>query len=348
MKKVSFKKLPHQEHADFLDDLEIMAEEAYDFVIKKMMADLLKILKYKKLAKSDDLKRGWTRKVPKIEVNFDDVLDRTLSRYLDAMKYVLLGNAAGPKARGAAKAIGLDKRVIPGILQSAYLDSIDTHREHTKKLTGEDAKTIPKDLVRGSMDQITKRTSKFADESLLRLRNRIVSAIELEAAELNDTNVAQVQEHSGTLKEAAKNITDKLDVAKVAESVEQATKDYKTRWNQMVNADLSLASAVGTHQAVAEIYGADDDDVRVAWIAMRDEKTCEFCKKASRHPDGSFKLYKLSDFKPAGYNYGKKKQDWKLCIPPFHPNCRCNLVYIPKGFVILNNGDVVPAKKRPQ
>lgn len=331
--KISFEDLPHQQHADLLDDLETMADLAYTHVVDKLLAELTKLLKKEKLVKSeDDRKRGWTGEVPKIELDFEALMESAIARHMNALKYILLGDLAGKEAKADAKSLDLPRKVIPGIMQSAYLDAIDTQREHKAQFTGQNAPTIPKDLIKESMLQIQKRTERFAEESLQKLSNRITSAVELEAQRVNDANMA-----GGAATTVPKR--------EVRAAIKEATENHRTDWKRLVNADVQVASAVGTHQAVQEIFGRDDDEVRVAWVAMRDEKTCSFCQNASRNPDGSFKLYKMSDFEPAGYNYGKKRDQWRLCIPPSHPNCRCTLVYIPRGFTIDKSGALVLVKK---
>lgn len=336
MKKLTFSNLPHQEHADLLDDLEAMADEAYTMISNAMVAEVLKILKKEKLSKSD-LPRGWTGEVPKIEVNFDELLSSTIGKYLDALKYILLGKLAGKDAVAAAKLIGVDGKVIPGIVQGAYLDSVDTQRVYGEKLTGDEPGTIQKELLKETAEQLQNRTSRFMNESLMRLQNRIIAAVELEAQKVNNDNLEAVIDDEKT--------SDKMPKSPLEDALEEAAESHRTDWGRLVNASISVASAVGTHQAVQEIYARDDDDVRVAWVAMRDEKTCQFCKNASRNPDGSFKLYRMSDFMPAGYNYSRKRAEWKLCIPPGHPNCRCSLIYKPRGFEITNDGTIQPKQK---
>lgn len=337
--KITFRQLPHQEHADLLDDLEVMSDDAFTIILDAMIRDVLKLLKKEKLTKSDDdkLPRGWTGEVPKIEVNFDELLSSTLDRYLEALKYILLGKLAGPEAVKAAKSLELGERVIPGVVQSAYLDSIDTQREYGEKVTGKEPAPVQKELVKETVDQIQKRTERFMDESLKRLQNRMIAAVELEAQKINDGNLEATKEGEDT--------EEKMARSPVGRALREAGEAHRADWNRLVNSNVTLASAVGTHQAIQEIFARDDDDVKVAWVAVRDEKTCTFCRSASRNPDGSFKLYKMSDFQPAGYNYGRKKDQWKLCIPGAHPNCRCTLVYVPRGFVIDNSGTVLPKKK---
>lgn len=333
---ITFKNLPQQKHADLLDDLEKMAEIGYDSIIDAMISDLLEVLKKEKLVKSDDLSRGWTGKVEKIDLDLSVTFDKVLDKYLKALKYLLLGKMAGTEATKASKNVDFGD-TIPGIIINAYLDSLDTQLEYGEKITGEELKPIPKELVKETVEQITDKTSRFIDESMTKLQNRIMSAIEMEADRVNNNNIEAIRVGDDT--------NDKIKKSPIERAIREVGEAHKTDWKRMVNANVTVASAVGTHQSVQEIYAKDDDDIKVAWVAVRDEKTCVFCKNASRNSDGSFKLYRIGDFEPAGYNYGKKRDQWRLCIPGAHPNCRCTLVYVPKGFVIDNTGAVMPKKK---
>jgi hypothetical protein len=73
-----------------------------------------------------------------------------------------------------------------------------------------------------------------------------------------------------------------------------------------------------------------------------DDKICEWCYNASKKEDGSFKKYKMKDFKPSGYNFNRKKSEWELCIPGFHYRCRCTLIYVPRGFDVDKQGNFIP------
>jgi hypothetical protein len=172
----------------------------------------------------------------------------------------------------------------------------------------------------------------------------------------NNANLAAVQAAaheymaSGITKTQAVNdaveslVSDTITAPKISQALRDAVENYRSDWATITRIDTGMASAVGTHQAVNEVFGRVDDDVRVAWFAFRDEKTCSFCKDASRRADGSFKIYSISDFQPAGTNFSRKRKEWILCVPPGHYNCRCNLIWIPKGFDIDGNGNLVPSK----
>jgi hypothetical protein len=107
-----------------------------------------------------------------------------------------------------------------------------------------------------------------------------------------------------------------------------------------------MATGAGTHLAVSEVFGAEDSEMLVASVNIRDTRCCDECESWSRHPDGSLKLYRLSDIKPVGYNMTRKRRDWHLTAATQHPSCRCVTVYIPKGWTVDMSGNL--RKLRPE
>jgi len=60
---------------------------------------------------------------------------------------------------------------------------------------------------------------------------------------------------------------------------------------------------------------------------------CPHCRRLHLESDGvTPKIYRLSDVLANGTNVGKKADDWQMVINVVHPNCRCQLVQLPKGY----------------
>jgi hypothetical protein len=363
-KTIKNKDLAHQDHCDFLENIEKMSMKAYDYVMRRAVQELVlkvrfyQLKKAKKLKKSEDeLNKGWTGQVPRVEVNFDKIFSDTIGKYLEALRWILLGDVAGKAAANAAKSLNLENFVIPGIVPSAYLNSIDTHMEHYEDIFGENAPDLQKQMVTESIGQIKDKTNKFLDQSFVKLKNNMIESVNNLTEQVHMENLSAVHTAAHdflsdgiaprkAVREAVDTVvSDSIATPKISQALKEAVDRYRNDWGTITRADIGQASAVGTHQAVNEVFGRIDDDVRVAWYAFRDEKTCTFCKSVSKHPDGSFKIYSVRDFQPAGTNFTRKRKDWILCVPPGHYNCRCNLIYIPKGFDIDNNGSIVPSKK---
>jgi hypothetical protein len=352
--KIPLTSLAQYKHVKFLITTEKQAIVAYRFVMMKLVADLRKLMKKKKLAKSEDpsdgLEAGWTSDIPQIEVDLEALTAKVIDKYMSSLRWVLMGDFAGAEAKKAAESIGLKGKVTPGIVHAAYLQSLDSHAKHYEDVTGLEAPEMPTDLVKASFDQIAKRVGRFVDQTLAQLKLDVIGAVDRKIVDHNfrSLNEAHSEAHDAlptvgpteAVAEAGGSISDVLSAKALTDELKRTADNFERKWDLAVRTDLAMASAAGTHQALLEIHGSDNPDVKVAWIEFEDERVCSFCKHASKNADGTHKLYKMADFQPSGYNYTRKRAEWKLAIPPAHPRCRCNLVYIPPGFKVDSDGSL--------
>lgn len=95
-------------------------------------------------------------------------------------------------------------------------------------------------------------------------------------------------------------------------------------------AESNNAKNVGTAIKISHIASElNDDNPNVAFIVVRDNKTCEECKRLHLLDDKvTPKVWKLSEI---GYGYHKKGEN-NPKIGGLHPHCRCALTFIPKNF----------------
>jgi len=356
LKRINKASLAQAKHMKFLDKLENQAVLGFRFVMEHLSKDIKKALKKKKLAKSDDdftkLPEGWTGEVPQINIDLNEMLNAALVRHMKALEWVLLGGYADKAAVAAAKEIGLTKVMVPGVTPSAYLQSLDTHRDHHEMVTGEEAPEIPNNIIKISFDQLKNRCTRVVDEFGTKLKNRILDSLEQSVKQVNFDNLNTAHKEAidrlpvsgakDAIESIAEDLDENLEMKEVTKALDDVAEKMEVDWSRTVKTESSMSSAVGTHQAILEIYGTENDDVTVIVEGFYDDKICDWCYEASKKPDGSFKKYKMSDFMASGYNFSRKKSDWKLCIPKFHYNCRCTLIYVPKGFDVDNNGNFIP------
>lgn len=345
--KIPYRRLAQYGHVKTLIGLERSALNAYKLLIMKMRNDIRRLMRRERLAKSDDpLEPGWTGEIPTIKVDVDELLAATLKKYTDALRWVMLGDAAGKDARAAAKLVGLIGKVTPGVVPAAYLDSLDANREHWSDLFGTEAPEIPPELVKSTISEITKRTGRFLDQELGRMTVQLTEAVDRAVRDHNATNLtdALATAHDDSVEQAADDAAEKMSSRRLDEEILYTANRIRDSWDTTVKAQVAQSSAAGSHQAMVEVFGADDPDVRVVWIEMEDERVCDFCHAASKRSDGTFIYYKLADFKPSGYNFSRKRSDWVLSVPPAHHRCRCQLVYVPRGFTVDRAGTLIGEK----
>jgi hypothetical protein len=347
--KIPMKSLAQYAHVKFLVTLEKQAITAYKYLMLKMNKEIKDLLKVEKLAKSDDnngLKTGWTGEVVKLEVDVDALLAPIVDKYMSGLKWILLGDYAGLEAKKVALDLGLKRRVTPGVIQASYLHSLDSHAKHYKDVTGLTPNEVPAELVKESLEQILKRVTRFVDLTLSQLKVDTLSAVEQVALTHNFDNL------NATHKDAHNNLPitgqdDAIDSdvseeflksRRLNSEIKRVTEKFENTFDIAVKTDMAMASGIATHQAMVEIHGKEDDKIRVVNLEMFDERVCSFCRGISRKADGTWRKYKLSDLQPSGYNFKRKRADWKISIGVQHPRCRCQTIYLPPGFDVDENG----------
>ena len=323
-------RFPYNRHYKKTKIWEKMASSSYKIIISQLILELTKKLRAERLIKS----KGWSGDANIIKVPIFGNINKVIDKHLNALKWVLLGKNAGADAIKSAKLTGIYNKITPGVLISTYLDSIDTDMEFFKSIYGYDVKGIPSQLANTTIDYITQSAQRYMEQLIPEIKNSLLYAIENIQESLNYKNLASMIEDNQGREFATKTVLRK--------ELQNASKKGFNKWNFGVKTEMGKSSAIGSHQAMVEIFGKEDDSMRVIWLMVESEKNCKFCINASKNPDGSFKYYKLSDFKPVGYNYSKKQKDWELTIPPVHPHCACRLVYVPPGFTVTKDGTIIP------
>lgn len=354
-KKVPKNKLPHFDMCKALDSQVKASVDTFRSVSASLFKELLSIIEKSKLAKSDDfLKRGWSGKVPLIKIDIEKKIAPVIDRYLSVLMYMMLGDYAGKEARENAKDLGYFGKVVPGSVFGAYLQAIDAQRAYFQLIYGTPAPEIQKKLLKESFSVIQSKTDRMISDSLGRYKNRIIDEIENAFQSKNLENLASVQERSHELLEDKRSkaidkairdeVEKKIDRKDLEKALEEVSETYEKAWETNSETLMSMASSAGTHQSMVEVFGANDPKVKAALVNIQDERCCDKCEEFARNPDGSLRLYSLREFKPSGFNFGKKKSEYVLSISPIHHRCRCTVVYVPPGFKIDNFGTIYPSK----
>jgi len=338
-------------HVKLLKALNKQSVLAYRFISKAMIDEIMRKMWKEKLTKSEGkIGVGWTGEISKVEVDLEDISTKVLKKYMDALRWVMIGDYAGKESRDAAKKVGLFDKVTPGLMQSSYLSTIDLHRQHYVDLFDTTPGDIPLDLLQESMDQIVARTNRYLEQIMLQFRNLIINAIEksidstnLKAMNFVHREVNSLEEiNSKSIGQVDETFVNRVSKKLLGDELKQAVKTFDANWERSTTGELGLASSAATHQAMQEIYGGNQDDVRVAWITRENDRVCDFCEDASKDEAGNYKYYRMSQFKPSGYNYGKKKKDWELVVPSAHPNCYDDLteVLTKDGWKLFKDADL--------
>jgi len=375
LKKILKNNLPCQKQDKFLDQIIAMANEGFEVINDLMLEAIFKQMKQEKLAKTDpkdvmnligsSSKRGFTGEIPRVELDLS-FTKGIIDKYLAAIKWILMGKGAGKDVEKIVEALGLKNRIPAGIVFGTFLNSVDTQRQYYEDLKGLTAPKINNNTLKFALDFVNEHSGNWCDKYVLDYRNKLLQAIQDQIAEFNNTNISNIHENyhdlleardltvsqiktveakQALIKESVKDVMErKMSLIQMKQHLKDTTLQYSTDWDRLVNTEVGMASGAGTHAAIMEIFAGDEDELLVASVSVRDTRCCDTCSDWSRHPDGTLKLYRFKDIKPVGYNISKKRKDWYLTPAQSHPNCRCTLIHIPKGFTVDNEGNLVILK----
>lgn len=355
--------LPLIQHSNFLDAQERAGEEAFDTVVNKMIDACAIALKTEKLAKSDNpndkktkLPTTWTKEVPNFHIDITKIIEPIIEKHLKALKFALLGTAAGEDAINAVKELGLYRLIPKGIIVQSFAHSIDSQKEYLSNLLKVNNPRMNKDWVDLTVKFIEDKSGRFVDKTLYDLKAKALASIDQLMLDKNLQNAAEVARQTHEILEQKQNIERKRDAVKeavkdlsehrisltqVKQSLRDSFKDSVNNWNTVVGTETSMASGVAATQSIIDIASKHDREPIVCMVDMNDSRVSKECHAWSRDTNNNLKYFRLSSLKPPGYNLGLKKKDWKNSINPRHFGCRCMLTYVPKGYKLDNYGSLV-------
>ena len=250
------------QHLKFIKQLEKNGNLAYQIVVDKMVDDIVKHLKAEKLAKSDEphnIPKNWSKLVPRIEINVNETIGPIIDKYILALKYALLGKAAGKDAENAVEELGLKTYLPKGLLFQGFFDAVDTQTDYFSK-----ALKMPKLKVESVKDPfieytfkfIKEKTARYLDKTLVDIKTKALTALEEVITEHNHDNMSNVHRVAHKLAEgleetkkkreavhdAVKAVAEhKLSLTKAKQTLKDTFKDFGTNWDLVVKTEVGMA-----------------------------------------------------------------------------------------------------------
>lgn len=193
-----------------------------------------------------------------------------------------------------------------------------------------------------ALEWMEQNTGRHIDKHILSFSNDIIDRLRTATSDAEKKLYDQIQHKEKTKELVREEMVEAVKKRKSLVDVKQIFKDktgeYHRNWDLIIKTEFAMAKNIASVQSIEGIGSVLGQDPTVAIVDLDDDRVTEFCHNNSRNADGSIKLVKLSDLKPAGYNLGKKESEWKNSVPPRHFNCRCWIVYVPEGFYVDTSG----------
>lgn len=276
------------------------------------------------------------------------VNDKTIKKVREAYRNrfnAILFKLAGPDALAPAD---LQKLIDMGLIDPEQHSAMDDAYIIARHRGGDDPRQRPKTTLKEFREAAKKHPIKLspreeyaihhikqsAGNYIKKLRDNTLAEIE------GDIRAYNVEERhrilndiiQPTVTEAISNTN--ITVREIASRLRERTGDLHRNWKRVAVTELSNALNLGAADAiVARNHGQPLTNVFVYKLVHNDAATCPHCKRFYLDKDGiTPTVYRLSELLANGSNYGKKTSEWKPVVGATHPNERCELVEIPKGW----------------
>lgn len=153
--------------------------------------------------------------------------------------------------------------------------------------------------------------------------------VESQAVKLfNDLTYAQTVQQT-----VAEGIASRTPPKAIASMLAEATQQWSRDFQRIAAYVTHSAYEHGRVQAMQRKYGLD---VKVTYRVQ--PTACKHCKRLYLDPITNKPLvFDLRDIIANGSNIGRKVADWKSCVGPVHPFCRCSLQFHSKNSLVDNS-----------
>ena len=214
------------------------------------------------------------------------------------------------------KALNLD--TVEDRLRNADLSSLEKFSiEYAIFTAGDGIKRLSEDIERGAFDALSESMKRTVTEASVR---NIVR---------DETSLALLH------KETADQLTVRL--------VERLKSGWSRDWNRVAVTELHRAKILGASQAIinkVDIF-ANSEGIDSQVSMVPNPGRCEDCSHHYLDSNGNPKIFTLRQLMSQGSNADvgtshKRGGDglhsgWKSTLSPLHPECSCQLVYVPAG-----------------
>lgn len=179
---------------------------------------------------------------------------------------------------------------------------------------------------------IKKLTASVADTTVDAIQHALGSAIaddRVRTAVATETALAVVYRKSA--QQLASELASKLQTLQ------------KRNWTSVARTELHAAKVQGAVQAIlnrVDIY-ANSEGAESTVSIVPSSVCCADCRHHYLDDAGNPRVFKLQELLNAGSNadegvdhsrQGKRHIHWKTTLPPLHPNCGCQIHYVPPGY----------------
>lgn len=119
----------------------------------------------------------------------------------------------------------------------------------------------------------------------------------------------------------------------IKQHVEDAFSSARSHFKTIAEAESTKARNMGKAMNIGKVAAAQGvQDPNVFFVVIKDNVTCKECIRLHLLPDGTPRVWKLSEVK---FGYHKKGEN-NPSVSGLHPHCRCSLSFLAPNFGFKN------------
>lgn len=216
---------------------------------------------------------------------------------------------------------------LSGVLSPSQLRSID-YSDFSKYIDKKQFKTLSI-AEKAMFNAAATRTYTYIKSMGSRMKDILNNSISQEEIKILAETQRQL-EHTTIKREMIEGVLKKKSVQSIVSEIGHSLEDWNRDWGRIVETEMQGIYQIGVAQQIMENHGIDALVYKEVY-----PQACKYCIKAytTQGIGSKPRIFKLIDLIANGDNIGVKAKDWKPVLGPQHPWCRCNLRYIPKGYV---------------
>ena len=216
---------------------------------------------------------------------------------------------------------------LSGVLSPSQLQSID-YNDFSQYIERKQFKTLS-NTEKAMFNAAATRSYAYIKSMGSRMKDIINNAVSQEEIKLL-TEQQRILEHTTIKREMIEGVLKKKSIQSIVSDIGHSLEDWNRDWGRIVETEMQGIYQIGVAQQIMENHGAEALVYKEVY-----PQACSSCIYAytTQGIGSKPRIFKLIDLIANGDNIGLKRKDWKPVLGPQHPFCRCNLRYIPKGYI---------------
>lgn len=169
-------------------------------------------------------------------------------------------------------------------------------------------------------------------EHIKGLGSRISTSIaqEISQQEMDRVLLSRQQKELAIKEKISEGILNRESIKKITSNIGNKLGEWNRDWSRIVETECQEINQLGRAQTIAKEHGINSRVYKQVFPGA-----CKYCISLymTNGIGSQPKIFTLAELINNGSNVGRKQKDWKAVLSYVHPFCRCELKYVPEGWI---------------